>query len=629
MSTLEQLNTYSNNTISFTDNRSSDVIFNYPTARDITLTINNQVTPIQTSIDILEIINPSIANIVFEIDLNAVAGATVQWGTLPSGISVIGSGLYSIYGIDSVSDWNFIVGGNIVLPPTFAGSFFYTCRIYYTSNGVRKTQEWQVGNYLPEALLPVNSSLICEGKRIRNSSAEFLITSNLEQYFYDAQLVNRFELTVESIAYNFGSASLQSNFILDLYQPLTNISNLTYQSNVANLLFAQNSPIIEDANAGSSTFEITFTVNNGKLSKDGGTTTNSTIVISGNITTVNNLLPTIKFYPTFDFTSTVSLTWSIKKSTVLLDNGRTNIIHTSEGTLSTRTYTFTAPQVDQLIAQTLVIPYEEIEYGKWDYLLVGGGGSGAAGGGGGGGQVRIGSNVILAHADSFPIVVGTGGARLTTSNFSIQTAWTRNGNSGNNTTALGITASGGQGGRSSANAAYSSASTWNFDGGSTASTSNTSIAGGFGAPIPTYNPNINEETGIVGAGGGGAGALQAGSPAYIRYYENNNTVYPYYAGGKGGDGVSNSITGVVRQYGGGGGGNHGYFGLGDPIALGGAGGGGNGFAGQQQLPATNGLDGFGGGGGAGSNSFSSGGELSWYLPGRGGSGIVILKVTPR
>lgn len=617
-STLEQLNTYSSTTITYTDNRPEGVRFNYPNARDITIQIDSQVTQIQRSIDIVEIINPTLANVVVEIDVSAVSGATVQWSSIPSGVNVVNGNTYTIYNIDSVSDWTAMMAGNIVLPATFFGSFFYTCTVYYTDNGIRKNVNWQVGIFLPEAFLVNESSLTCTGKRLRGTEIDLLSTSGLLQFFFDAQFVNRFNLDVLTIAYNFVDAEISSSFDFDLFQPLNNLSNRTYLSNVSNLIFETNSPFIRDNNPGDANFEIDFTVSNGVLSQDNGATTSSSIKLFDDFTTVNNLLPNIIYYPDYNFSGTVTLDYSIEKDNVLLDSGKVFIENAGTGTISTNTYTFTSSN------SGFKIPYEEVEYGKWEYLIVAGGGGGSAGGGGAGGQVLKGTNTILSHSSSFPISVGNGGSR---GNYSFNWlqgggGWTQNGGTGGNSSAIGLTAFGGQGGRSSSNSNYT---VWNFNGGDTRTTANLTSSGGAGAPTPSGSI---DHTYMIGAGGGGAGAGQAGSAAPLRGFDNGDPDYPIYDGGNGGNGVTSSITGVSIYYGGGGGGGPGYQGLGNDEGLGGLGGGGDASNNTQGTPAENGVDTLGGGGGGGSNDYIFGPD-TWKAPGRGGSGIVILKVIPK
>jgi hypothetical protein len=626
-STLEQLNTYSSSTITYTDNRPEGLKFNYPSARDITKTITSGSFTIDKSIDIVEIINPVATNIVFEIDVSAVSGTTVQWASVPTGVSVVAGSVYKIYGIDSLSDWETMSTGTIVLPVTFYGSFFYTCTINYTQDGVRTSKSWQVGVYRPEAALESACSLTCDNNVIKGVNVDILATSSLFQYFYDAQLVNRFTLEVESIAYNYGDADLDVIATFDLIQPLSNLTGLTYQSNINNLLFDSIGTYVRDPNATSETFDVAFTVSSGVLSQDGGDTSSSSITISGTISQVNAILPTVIYYPDYDVKSTITLTWSIEKNSVLLDSGTQYITHTSEGTISTSTYTFTSSN------SSFTIPYEEIEYGRWEYLIVGGGGGGAAGGGGAGGQVLKGTNTILSHAATHPITVGGGGSRGNYSfNYVTGGSWSRNAGQGGNSTAIGLTAYGGYGGRASANNSIESATVWEFDGGDTRKTDNTTQAGGAGAPIPVSIPSKNEQSYAIGAGGGGAGAGTAGGTAQLTGYYEGDTDIPIYAGGDGGNGVTSSITGVSLYYGGGGGGGGGYAGIDSPPGdqgQGGLGGGGNGSPNAGVLyQAENGTDGLGGGGGGGNNDYVLGPD-TWKQPGRGGSGIVILKVTPR
>ena len=630
MSSLTELNNYSNNTIAFTDNRPSGVIFDYPTARNISKTLTGTTFTIETLINILDIIKPTTTNVTFEIDVSAVVGATVQWSSLPSGLSVTNvNQVYTVYGINSASDWNSVKTGQIVLPITFLGSFIYNCTINYTEDEIRKTKTWEVGNFLPEANLAASANITCNAQRFRSTEIDLLANATLLQFFYDAQFVSRFTLSEISTVFNFSSASLTSAFEFDLFQPLSNLSNLTYQSNVSNLIFDTSNAYIRDPAAGSSQFDIDFTVSSGVLSQDGGITTSSSITVSGTQSQVNSALENIIYYPNYDFTSTVNLTWSIEKDSTILDSGTAFITHSGEGTLTTNTYTFTSSN------SGFTIPYEEIEYGRWEYLVVGGGGGGAAGGGGAGGQVLKGTGTILSHAATFPITVGSAGSR---GNYEFNyifpnNTWSQNAGQGGNSTALGLTAYGGFGGRSNATNYDSSSTTWEFDGGDTRKTDNTSQSGGFGAAVPVYVASKNEQTYAVGAGGGGAGAGQAGNASYITGYFNSDTDIPIYAGGDGGNGVTSSITGVSVYYGGGGGGGGGYVGIDTPLSgytpQGGLGGGGDGSPNAGvNYQAENGTDGLGGGGGGGNNDSILGPD-AWKQPGRGGSGVVILKVTAR
>jgi hypothetical protein len=224
-----------------------------------------------------------------------------------------------------------------------------------------------------------------------------------------------------------------------------------------------------------------------------------------------------------------------------------------------------------------------------DSLVIagGGGGSNTGAGGGAGGYVYTTSGTI--SANSYPVVVGTGGLGGASSGAA--------GAKGNNSTFNGITAEGGGGGASH---------------GSTSSESGGCGAGGAiktsGSPTPggVGRQGYNGGQGYISASwaggcGGGGGAGQAGEAGS-------------FSGGKGGDGLANSITGTSITYAGGGGGGEVNGTAGG--AYGGAGGGGRA---NSDAAGSNGTNGLGGGGGGGSYN------VAYYNGGNGGSGVVIIR----
>ena len=136
--------------------------------------------------------------------------------------------------------------------------------------------------------------------------------------------------------------------------------------------------------------------------------------------------------------------------------------------------------------------------GKIDYLLCGGGGGGGGaasvddfynGGGGGAGDFVEGSTAIRGYGE-FPIVIGTGGAAV-----GEQTQ----GNAGNNTTALGLTAIGG--GRGT----YACTGGDGGSGGGAGGNRSAAYNGGVDTGICGYHGGNASGGGSGGGGGGGAG----------------------------------------------------------------------------------------------------------------------------
>jgi mucin-19 len=242
------------------------------------------------------------------------------------------------------------------------------------------------------------------------------------------------------------------------------------------------------------------------------------------------------------------------------------------------------------------IPMSEPANISVDYLVIAGGGGGGAGRGGGGGaggyRTSFGtsggnssaeSSASIVIGTSYTVTVGAGGASGTNGSDSIFTTITSTGGGRGGGDNSALSAVGGSGGGGGGGTGRSTGS---------AGTTNQGFAGGNGYPS-AQDP-----------AGGGGGAGQAGQ-----------TISSGTTGGKGGDGISSTITGSsVTRAGGGGGGVYSTSGT---LGAGGSGGGGNGAAsGNGSAGSAN--TGGGGGGGAGTGS-------SVGIGGAGGSGVVILR----
>ena len=241
-----------------------------------------------------------------------------------------------------------------------------------------------------------------------------------------------------------------------------------------------------------------------------------------------------------------------------------------------------------------------------DYLIIAGGASGGAyragGGGAGGYRTTLGTSggnstaesKVIVTAQTYGITIGAGGATVSGLN---------RGNNGVNTTALGITSTGGGGGGC-------------YDGNQNGI--NGASGGGASRTEPSQVGEIFGGDGIAGQGfdgglgsndngGGGGGAGQLGQ---------NAPTSSLFIGGNGGDGLANILrTGSAETRAGGGGGGTGFT----SSALGGAGGTGGGGTGGSNVSGTSGTVNTGSGGGGGGQS------IDVQVSGAGGSGIVVIR----
>jgi hypothetical protein len=242
-----------------------------------------------------------------------------------------------------------------------------------------------------------------------------------------------------------------------------------------------------------------------------------------------------------------------------------------------------------------------------DYLIIAGGGSGGGdevgtgGGGAGGYRTTVGTSgggasaesKVTVTAQTYSIVIGAGGASVTGNN-------TR-GNSGVNSSALGITSTGGSGGAAETQDALTGGSGGGGNYLSAGSGGNTGAAG-----LGTSGQGFDGGEGGGGTspfssgGGGGAGAVGQNAPSTS-------------VSGAGGAGVANLLrTGSNETRGGGGGGG---IRTGGTAGAGGSGGGGAG--GVASGTGTAGTANTGGGGGGVADQL--------VASGAGGSGIVVIR----
>ena len=235
--------------------------------------------------------------------------------------------------------------------------------------------------------------------------------------------------------------------------------------------------------------------------------------------------------------------------------------------------------------------------GEVEYLIVGGGGGSAHGGGGAGGFL---TGTVAVSPDSYPVVVGAGGA----GRLSSQTVTAAN--DGGNSSFAGITAYGGGAGGGNR---FGVGRDGGSGGGSGYDTTNPAAATS-GTPGQGNGGGISNRT-AFGAGGGGGGAGGAGT-------NGTTQATTIGLGGNGGPGLASTITGTSVYYAGGGGAGANFAGATLPTG-GGVGGIGGGGSGALTLDGNGspGTDGLGGGAGGGEPNGGSGAN--------GGSGVVIIR----
>ena len=371
----------------------------------------------------------------------------------------------------------------------------------------------------------------------------------------------------------------------------TEITNMnitrTYLANQGNSIFSSNTPFISDADSNSPIYTIFLTCGFGQFTV-GSTTPANTYSYTGTKAEVNAIFPTITFYPNKGVYATGTFAYTQQK------NGTTQVSQTVSLVGTNATWPGNNTSYTYNSSGTWTPTPDQVKYGGFaDVICVGGGGGGAYGGGAGGSVVER-HNISITY-QNYSITVGGGGAAARTDYPT--TSFNFYGATGQTSSALGVGAAGGAGGRRGVT--YGSPTTYSINGGGGTSydtdyptASTTSYTGGTGQATATYQRAVGASyvTTNVRTGGGGSGS--------------------------GGNGTSGGASGTTFTKGLGGAASNGY---------GGGGGGGTlRYSGSTVVENSTGAQGTGpGGGGGGAQGFYS---PTQAVPTAGTAGRVVITV---
>lgn len=178
MRSLQYLNNVSSNLVNFTDNRSADVIFDrFP--KDYQYTFTQSSFSLYVATEIIEIIDPANVNLRYKINISG--DVDVDFGPLPNGVGISQSGsVYTVYGIDSISDWNAVKSPTVTLDPNYFGDVNYTVTfIYDTPAQANITLGYDVNTFVPQADLPATSTISCSSTVQYDSSIDMPVIFNI------------------------------------------------------------------------------------------------------------------------------------------------------------------------------------------------------------------------------------------------------------------------------------------------------------------------------------------------------------------------------------------------------------------------------------------------------------------
>jgi hypothetical protein len=432
MRSLSYLNGQSSATVTYTDTRDANVIFDRPDPLDYTFTGTDTTFSVIVGTNIIEIVQPSQTNIRMKVNAGTTQ-ATVNWPTIPVGCTVTQvDTVFTLSGIDSLQDWEFVKSPTITLDADFFGTVNYSVEILYdTPTQANKSVRFTVGQYVPAVEMNASASVSCAVGKIVDPELQFeaiATTSRLlailaTTAFIDSEatleaeceLVILFDAEVDAnasiqagityapaqfISTINANASIQSN--ISKLVGLSNRITRNYNSNQSNKIFEFDTPQIETNFAYA---KVQLSSSNGEF----GTTTskNSIYEIQGTISQVNALISDIIFYPTYNFNSNTTFNWKQYYSNDNINfnlhiNQDFTLNHIGTGSVS-RSYVFSSSG-----SHTWTPTIEEIEYGNMDYLVVSAGGNANSRNGGGGGLGRYELNQSISQS-SYSVYVGVGG----------------------------------------------------------------------------------------------------------------------------------------------------------------------------------------------------------------------------
>jgi len=142
MNSLQDLNNHGTTSVSYEDNRDSDVKFDRAIATNATVALERKDSHlVPVGINIEEVIGTP--GIVYTVNLSNNADATLTWPSLPAGVTASSpsTGIYQLNGIDSVTDWLAVRAPTVNLAVGYVGDFTYQAAITYNTS---QTRYWDV-----------------------------------------------------------------------------------------------------------------------------------------------------------------------------------------------------------------------------------------------------------------------------------------------------------------------------------------------------------------------------------------------------------------------------------------------------------------------------------------------------
>jgi hypothetical protein len=125
MNSLQDLNGYSAQTITYTDDRPEQIVYATTTTASPVVTVNeggNLSLPVGRDITSITGIN---GNIVYAVNIAGLAGTTLTWANVPVGVvSSLASNVYILSNITTITQWETVKNPTVYLPRDYDGTWF-------------------------------------------------------------------------------------------------------------------------------------------------------------------------------------------------------------------------------------------------------------------------------------------------------------------------------------------------------------------------------------------------------------------------------------------------------------------------------------------------------------------------
>lgn len=517
MSGLNDLNTYGDIPVTYTDLRTASVKFDRTTSVDQTVPYRTNINFIlPAGINITSITLPDVEQVYFQVNVTAISGATVTWSVLPAGYTVTtpSTGVYRISNIKNKSDWDIIKNAIITPPANYANSFNVSATIGYETI---KSYSWNtVAQITQSATLQVSTSLTAklsqgtvrfnirmyssfmlpntQARKARTLVARLQSRSTLssvgairrlvlatgswsQRSYFTAAGPFVFVLPLTAITMSANTTAVANSVV---YYLLVGLDSTTYNANDATQIAPNGQVNPYDAGTNSYTVTLNLGGSGGLWGSQSAIGATSTVSYTGTSAQVSAWLKTVYYYPVKNLTTpAITYTWSIAKNGTVQKSGSRILTYNTTTTnivydLSTLGYTGTwTPSGADVYYRT-----------KMDYVLVGHGGASSTYAGGAGGNIVYVTNTSITGQFSYNYTIGQAG-------------------SGASTTFNGYTAAPGAAG----------SNTWPYYQGG----GNGSYVGGYGQQyvVPIAVEAFRQQGISYDIGGGGAGGSADGGSAVL------------------------------------------------------------------------------------------------------------------